>query len=86
MSLAMKGPETMTSIVSLPLTKDQGAIDPFEWRTLRPLPSVQIIGAADHGQRERRRQTHRDHIGFDELAEPDAGVKSLGSDIDQVRA
>ena len=88
----------MTSTASLPLTKDQGAIDPFERRmrrqacrrrssmTFRPLPPAQIVGAADHSQRERRRQTHRDHIGLDELAEPDAGVKSFGSDIDQIRA
>ena len=52
----------------------------------RPLPPAQIVGAADHSQRERRRQTHRDHIGLDELAEPDAGVKSFGSDIGQIRA
>jgi len=52
----------------------------------RPLPPAQIIGAADHGQRERPRQTHRDHIGLNELAEPDVGVKSFGSDIDQIRA
>jgi hypothetical protein len=51
-------------------------VDPF-----RPLLSVQIVRAADHGQRERRRQTHCDHIGLDELAEPDACVKSSGSDI-----
>jgi hypothetical protein len=30
MSLAIKGPETMTSTASSPLTKDQGAIDPFD--------------------------------------------------------
>jgi len=48
----------------------------------RRLPPAQIVRAADHSQRERRRQTHRDHIGLDELAEPDAGVKSFGSDID----
>ena len=35
MSLAIKGPETMTSMASLPLTKDQGAIDPFERRMRR---------------------------------------------------
>jgi hypothetical protein len=52
----------------------------------RPLPPAQIVGAANDHERERRRQTHRDHIGLDELAEPDAGVKSFGSDIDQVRA
>jgi hypothetical protein len=48
--------------------------------------SAQIAGAADHSQRMRRRQAHRDHIGLDELAEPDAGVKPFGSDIDQIRA
>lgn len=35
MSLAIKGPETMTSTASLALTKDRGAIDPFERRMRR---------------------------------------------------
>jgi len=52
----------------------------------RPLPPTQIVGATDHGQRLRRRQSDGDHIGLDELAEPDAGVKSFGRDIDQIRS
>src|SRR6204780_193264 len=52
----------------------------------RPLPQGEIVGATDHRQRDRRRQTHRDHVGLDELAGPDAGVKSFGRDIDQLRA
>ncbi len=51
---------------------------------LGPAPLAQIIGATDDHERERRRETHRDHVGLDELAEPDAGVKSCGRDIDQV--
>jgi hypothetical protein len=35
---------------------------------------------------DRRYVPDCDHIGGDELTEPDAGVKSFGSDIDQVRA
>ena len=38
-----------------------------------PRPPLQIIGAADDDEGERRRQPHRDHVGGDELAEPDAG-------------
>ena len=52
---------------------------------LRPLPPAQIEGAADHRQRQRRRQAHRDHVGVDELAEPDAGVEAFGREIDQLR-
>ena len=61
-------------LASLRIRGDEEA-DPI-W----PLPLAQIAGAADHSQPERRRQTHRDHIGLDELAEPDASVKSFGSE------
>jgi hypothetical protein len=43
-SLAMKGPETMTSIASLPSTRDQGAIDPFERPAVND-PSARSIDA-----------------------------------------
>jgi hypothetical protein len=97
MSLAIRGPETTTSTASLPL-KGPGRDRPVRAAhaqagvpaqivdAFRPPPPPQIVGAADHGQRVRWRQTHRDHIGLDELALPDAGVKSSGSDIDQLRA
>ena len=94
----MSGPETTASIGLLPLTKDQGAIDPFERRMRKQAcwrrssirsgrsPPAQILGAADDDERERRRQPHRDHVGLDELAEPDAGIEAFGRDIDQFLA
>jgi hypothetical protein len=53
---------------------------------LRPLPPAQIVGAANDRQRERRRQPHCDHVIGDELAQPDASVKPLGRDVDQLLA
>src|SRR5215468_8432395 len=53
---------------------------------LRPLSTAQIIGAADDHEWERRRQPHCDHVGCDELAQPDASVKSFGRDVRQLRA
>ena len=53
---------------------------------LGPLAPAQIVGTADDDEAERRRQPHRDHVGGDELAEPDAGVKSFGSEVDQLLA
>jgi hypothetical protein len=69
------------------MTKDQGAIDPFERRMRRQAcrrrsslggSGLKRLRESRHSQRERWRQTHRDHIGLNELAEPDAGVKSFG--------
>ena len=50
------------------------------------LVQAQIVGAADHHERERRRQPHRDHVGRDELAEADAGVEATGREIDHLVA
>ena len=35
---------------------------------------------------KRPRQPHRDHVGGDELAEPNAGVKPFGREVDQLLA
>src|SRR5712664_3893088 len=50
---------------------------------LGPSAPAQILGAADNHEGEGRCQPDRNHVGGDELAEPDAGVKSSGRDIDQ---
>jgi len=52
-------------------------------RALGPAAASEVGGAADDDEAERLRQPHRDHVGGDELAEPDAGVKSSGRDIDE---
>ena len=43
----------------------------------------EIGGAADDDEAKRRRQPHRDHVGGDELAHPDAGVKPARREVDQ---
>src|SRR5262249_10152818 len=55
-------------------------------RALGPTAAGQVGGAADDDEAERRRQPHRDHIGGDELAHPDAGVESFGGEIDPLLA
>jgi hypothetical protein len=50
---------------------------------LRPLTSAQIIEAANDDKRKRWRQPHRDHVSGDELAQPNAGVKPFGREVDQ---
>ena len=84
----MNGPETIASIALLPLTKGprrdrpvrasqaQAGVFTQIVNALWPLPSTQIIGTANDNEWERRRQPHGDHICGDELAQPDAGVKS----------
>ena len=49
----------------------------------RPLPSAQIIWAANDHEREWLHQPYRDHVGGDKLAQPDAGVKTLSCEVDQ---
>jgi len=50
---------------------------------LRALSLAQIIRAANDNKREWWRQPHRDHIGSDELTQPDASVKPFGREVDQ---
>ena len=52
----------------------------------RPLPPAQIIGASDHSQWERRRQTHRYHISLGAGRAEYPASNTLGGDIDQIRA
>ena len=54
--------------------------------SLRTAMTREIVGAADDHEGERRRQPHRDHIGGDELTQPDAGVKPFGREVDQFLA
>ena len=48
--------------------------------------ACEVGGAGDNRQAKRRRQPHRDHVGGDELAEPNAGIKALGREVDQLLA
>jgi hypothetical protein len=52
-------------------------------RAPRPAVAGEVRGTADHYEGERLRQPHRDHVNGDELAQPYAGVKSFGCEIDQ---
>lgn len=45
--------------------------------------AAEVGRAADDRHPERQRQPHRDHVGGDELAEPDAGIETAGRDVDQ---
>jgi hypothetical protein len=52
----------------------------------RPAAASEVGGAADDDEAERLHQPHRDHVGGDELAQPDAGVEPLGRGVDQFLA
>ena len=88
---------TLSMTVLLPSTKGHGAIVPFERRMRRqacPRRSSirsgrfrrKIVGTPNDHQWKRRRQPHRDHVGGDELPEPNPGVKSSGRKIDHLVA
>ena len=53
---------------------------------LRQLPPVQIIGASNNYERERRRQPDGYHVWRDELAQTNTGIKPFGREIDELRA
>ncbi len=87
----------MASIVLLPLIKARarwrrsngacaGRRDGASHRCAPGGLAREIAGAADHHEGKRWREPHRDHVGRDELAEPDAGIEPAGREIDQVVA
>ena len=53
---------------------------------LGPAAAGEVGGAADDDEAKRRRQANGDHVGGDELAQPDAGVEAFGRQIDQFLA
>ncbi len=94
----MKGPDTAISIERPLSLSDHDASAPFDRRnrkhaccaqivrTLGPAATGEVSRAADDHERQRLRQPHRNHVGGDELAHPDAGIKTSGREIDQLFA
>ena len=94
-SLTTSGPLTVSSMDCPPSSTRHGAIAPADrrirtqaWarRSSRafgsPMP-LQIGRAGHDREAERLRDPHRDHVGRDELAHPNAGIEAVLRQIDQ---
>jgi len=71
---------------SAPSAHSQACVSAQIFWALGPAAAGVVLGAADNDQGERLLQSHRDHVGGDELAQPYARVKSVGREVDQLLA
>jgi hypothetical protein len=94
----MRGPDTAISIARPLSLSDHNASAPLDRRNLkhacwrkssgrsgRP-PSARSAGLPTMMKRNGGVKSHRDHVGGDEPAQPDAGVKPFGREVDQLLA